>query len=426
MISKISKTAVPIRKNDKKENVISKSLIKKTVYKIPNQGKMCMKNKAKGESYSGHNSDTLIKVLTYYLSNNITNKALISATEGYRFNELTVLSKYYKYENANSVVTTFYNQLALFAVKYVNIVNYPLVLTVCNMVKNKDRDYNNYITMVYLLSETFKSNIALYLDYTFMESHGREMAKDYFIKLDIDDDYAVNKLEDEDAYGKFILELNDKKIYDENLIRNLLIFRIALINRNINEAFNSLYEISKLFKTNDNNKTLILNHKIKLYTIKSKNETTNNAYVLLWRALEDLMTQEAYEILIKLYFISSKNNKKYFLYTAILAAINDNDSKCLDLSKYSETCCKYSNELLNGVYTLDISDYEENLKEYEQAEDDKFIVDIKDTPKEHKYRSKKNLLPLAENFENIYLKTVYFDIPDEKRRKIEKITIIEN
>lgn len=432
-MSKISKSTMPPKKLIQP---VSKTVVttKKEIYRVPNQGKMVMKGEMKGICFSGHGSDKLGDALSFYIENNITNKALISATEGYRFNELVALSKHYSYEKANSIVTKFFNLLAFLAVKNVNIVNFPLTLAVCDFIRSGSRDFNKYLTCVYLLSESYKSRLPTVLNYAFLDEFGRKEAEDWSIQ--------TNLIEGEtfDTEDKFNIYLRDfikaetkvnENAFSEDIINHIVFFRVAIENKNINEAFNRLYEINKTFrvpkeKKNTDGKIITkiqdLTYKTKINIFpKGKSYTTQNAYALLWRALEDWLIPEAYEILASFYFEASETTKKYYLYNAILASIFNIDSPILNLDEYIGTCTKNSTDLLSGVYELDISDYEEYLQEFQQASEDKFIMKSKNIPKEFRYRSRINLLPLSKNYENDHLNAVYFDVGEDQKDMRNKV-----
>ena len=425
-MSKISKSSLPIKKEN--TTVSKTSVPKKIKYRLQNQGKMAMKGELKGVSYSGHSSDKLSEALSYYIQNRMTSKALVAATEGYRFTELVSLTDCNK---ANSVVSKFINQLAHIAVKDVNVANFPLMLAVCKFVKSGSKDYDKYLTCVYLLSESYKSRMPIHVDYAFMNEEGRKHADCYYVKIEADND---TEFDEKDEFFILLQEIHSKECnvnpdHEGEFMKELYLFRKSIQNKNFNNAFIYLYELYDKLKVIKEKETKVgtkvkksadLYFKTKMNYSDSKNsQTTQNSHVLLWRAFEDMIDKEAYEILINLYFNSSATNRKYYLYVAIMACLMEIEKEPLDLEEYIPRCTKESENLLKGTYHLDITDYEESMKEYNQGADDKFIVLPKHTTKEHKYRNKRDLEPVHTSYH--YLEGVYMDIEPNKRNVTDKV-----
>lgn len=352
-------------------------------WRIKNQGKMELKGSLRGTSYSGIDIAELRGATSYYIKTGMTEKALVAAAECYRMQELESLNdKYEKPFSASAVVTQIYNELASICSKCISIDNISLVTAGYALITSENRNFDEFIALVHLMCNSYKTYLIHYLRYAYMDNDGRVKAASQGVYLpDIEDlkKKEIRELEEDEFYkfldkrGSLIKGDEEESGESQYLKLALCAFRKAVKDLSLSKAFNWIYHIYEYIitsiktgpKTKETTKEMDLPFKVKVdiddFSNRKIGKETTHFSILIWKALEDLLPTKFYGYSVNFYYNNTIKNRDYYLYTAILTAVYQPQFTPLDLSSYIKETGYENKNLLNGKYQIDISDYKEYI-----------------------------------------------------------------
>ena len=332
LIEKVQKTIDLLRKYSKNQIIIP-NLTLRVIPKIPmpSSGNMIWKGLMGGsKTYSNIPLDIAKSALQKYIRRNMTDRAILSAIELYRFSEIP---------EAKAAVTNLYNRLAIIANEDIGPANLDLVLSVTNVVESGDRDVKLLVTMVKLLSESKKTRLPSHCWRTYANPEGRAIAIE--LGLSIDAQFSDNDI-------KFFNENQNCDIFFPSDPGNIRCYLIMFWNRLINKDYNCFVWCSYYLDV-AKDITLI---KRKKFIKGNQRCSTGKADILIWKVLAKFLSTECHDILVEAYYNHSESRP--FLQHAIVIALHDLPYQKLDIIIDNSIDV---NKLLKGEYKLEIDDF---------------------------------------------------------------------
>lgn len=284
------------------------------------------------KTYSNISFDLARSALQKYICRSMKEKAVLTAIELYRLLEVGGIPG----------VTNMYNRLAIIANEDIGIANLPLILEITNIVSSGDRDPAKLCAIVQLMSESYKTRIALHAGYAYASWSGRRKAVKAGISIeeeltDLDKQYVESNKNSDLFLCTDPLEIRPYA----------LMFSKRLQEKNYN-AFSWLYLYMDAVK--DINSLT----KRKKFVKKNPKCKTGKPDIILWNALSKIMDPNVHDILVDSYYSFTEGS--CFLQSAILVVITNtsytkiNIQPTIDLWKKSITL----RQIMNGDFLLTI------------------------------------------------------------------------
>jgi len=288
------------------------------------------------KTYSGLDIDIVKSAVQKYIRRNLPQKAILSAIELYRMNEL----------GATPIVSNLFNRIAIIAAEDVGPANLPLILEVIRTIESKDKDLYQLLAMIQLLAESKKTRLMDQAWYAYATPHGRIKSQNKNIALD-------TTFTSEDV--QYITEHMNEDIFHPEDPHNLRSYILIFMKRLLASDYNA-YTWAYFFLDQCTD-TLITRRK--KFILNNRTNTTGKPDILLWKALSKVLPPETHDILVEAYYNHTESLP--FLQVAVLIALYK-----LPYEKYNlesaVTIWKTQQkdivtDMLHGTYQLQVDEY---------------------------------------------------------------------
>ncbi|MEM2986886.1 MAG: hypothetical protein QXV60_02180 [Nitrososphaerota archaeon] len=291
------------------------------------------------KTFSGLDFDIAKSAVQKYIRRNIPQKALLSAIEIYRLQEV----------GGNSAVKNLYNRLSIIANEDIGPAALELVLKVTDLVEtNNIKDVFTLLAIVQLLAESKKTRLMSHAWTAYATPDGRKIAESKGLHLDkdLDLEYIKENINSSESSELFLPS-------DPIELRNF----VLMFLKRLNEAdFNAYTWVYFFFEYCVNNN--ITKVKFRPKFIGSTRSKTSKPDILLWKALSKVLPSNTYNILVNAYY--KHKESRPFLEHAILIAIYKIPYKDFNIEPYVESWKQKKEEvqqMLNGNYELQVDDF---------------------------------------------------------------------
>ena len=305
---------------------------------------------------SGYTLDILKSALQKYIRRDVPSKALLSAIELYRMMECE--------KAVEAIRSNMYNRLAVIAVEDICVANLDLVISVLDLVMDKNRDITLLATMVKLMANSHKTRIGSHAHRVFGIKERREIAIRKGVKVDLD-------FSDEDIqYLKNLYESGKSRWTDKDPLEirpylDLFEERLRKLDWN---AITWLNYYQQACKSIDKCKV-------------GRRQNKSVPEILIWEVLKDCAKknqQYIIGVLQKAYFTFSE--KRPFLMCAVLTILYQCHSES-SIDLYDEAYKLFDR---NEVEFQNALDRYKKGEEFEMKEETQFLCELMDG----KYRLK--------------------------------------
>lgn len=262
-----------------------------------NKGKMVWDGTRDGSAiYSGLTVSKAFSLLYFSIVNGDSEKALAISIGFFRFYEV----------KAPTIVSEFYDELAIIVNDVIGPANLPLVLAITAAVNRHDRNIFVLASMVQLACQSKKTLVGLHATLSYIDDEGREMANDNGVALNV----GENQINAESAECKDVL--------------------IELITEALNKSYFHVFELVAKYASDDcsipssamlysqNYPWKALKTKKSMYVQKHKKGSATTSDINIWYILREFIDAETHDILIESYY---RTKSFYFLQNALLIAL---------------------------------------------------------------------------------------------------------
>lgn len=286
------------------------------------------------KTYSGIDFDVAKSALQKWIRRGETEKALMIATELYRFSEI---------DGATAAVTNLFNRLCIIAHEDVGPANLPLVLEITDIVESEKRDYHQLLAMVQLLAQSPKTRMMSHAYYVYVvleHLHNKPQGESEFARSLADKGIVFDEFEEIDYPDgeeipdlKPYLGMTEKRLREKNFTAFTWAFSCAKI-----ASDHTLSKKRRKFSKGVN--------------------STGKADILLWELLRKFLPDSTCDSFVKAYYNHTENRP--FLSCALLSILFDRvaekSNQVNDLAiLWRES--PVAEQLLKGEYVLTVDDY---------------------------------------------------------------------
>ncbi len=304
------------------------------------KGQMAWKGMRGGsKTYSGIAFDVAKSALQKYVRRNMTQKAILTAIELFRFGEV----------GGTAGVSNLFNRVAIIAAEDIGVANIPLVLEVIKTIEAGNRDIYKLLAMVQLLSESSKTRIMSHAWRAYATEDGREIAATKGIKLDTDFNYDERNESLQDILETY------KSVFVESdpmEMRYPIVMFIDKLKQHDLNAFSYCYDYMKKYKN-------IKIEKRRKFILDKPSGYTTKSDILLWKGLSQILDPHIHDILVRAYYNHTENRP--FLQFAIMICMYDTSYVKFDVDALTNIWENENNnvvvELLSGKYILEVDPF---------------------------------------------------------------------